>query len=218
MKVSGKHGGLSLHTVNNKPCKHCGVGKVHHVYRIPVSAVSKITQDTEQQHDSELPIPNINEPALTPSKNQASLLLFLLNSICPLTLENITKGLFIFTQAVPPHRFLETILPYEFAPTSSGPNAPAIEEDLRSLSKNGYITISFTPPQQGSQESTDYYSLTEDGNRTAQRLANNIKDEQLRFLHKVREFVLRIKASKLLHLLSNKYPCYVIPDKEKVVS
>lgn len=42
MRVVKKYRGLGLQTINNKPCKTCGVGKIHRVEEVPVSNVTTV--------------------------------------------------------------------------------------------------------------------------------------------------------------------------------
>jgi hypothetical protein len=43
MRVTRKHNGLHLETMNNKPCKACGIGQIHRVREVGLHDVKIIT-------------------------------------------------------------------------------------------------------------------------------------------------------------------------------
>jgi len=49
MKVYRKWKGLGLVTINNRPCKTCGVGQIHRIEQVPASDVTPVQKKSRKK-------------------------------------------------------------------------------------------------------------------------------------------------------------------------
>jgi hypothetical protein len=141
-----------------------------------------------------------NMPPLTPT--QATLLLYFLGSDRKLDPIRIMKGLFVFTMEAP-QSWVSTDSRYRFFAHSWGPYSREVDNDLNKLSLHGYLQES-----QAQGKNWSYYSLTEEGRRKAQEVAQQFPAPAVAYLSTVREFLLKLSFRKLLDTIYARYPDY----------
>jgi hypothetical protein len=147
----------------------------------------------------------LNMPHTLPlTKTQEILLLFFLGSNHALDPIRIMKGLFLFNMKARPD-WLTPEARYTFKAYSYGPYSSKLTSDLRDLSLKGYLTESQAPGQ-----SWHYYSLTEQGRRTASENQDAIDPSALTYLHELRDYVSRLSFSALLKAVYKMYPEYAV--------
>lgn len=138
------------------------------------------------------------------TKTQTTLLLFFLESERKLDPIRIMKGLFIFSMEAPP-TWLPSDARYEFVAYSYGPYSRQVDADLNRLSLQGYLQQS-----RAAGKTWNYYSLSDKGTEKAVEIAKEYPPAAVRYLHKIREFVLGLTFRKLLDTIYERYPAYAV--------